>query len=166
MPVADKSEVFIGMTKWSSMSDFAKAGEKLLSKAVAADFFSTFDMKAYVQVQLLSKKDFNLLTLAKDGQILELAVRTYKDGKKEEFEAAKNDFITLLKKQSAFVADYEFVVLGENKENLSVGMTVYKSQEELNKMLDPNGELMKNPITGKFFSLLKPKALQFAVSVK
>jgi len=45
-------------------------------------------------------------------------------------------------------------------------MTVYKNQEELNKMLDPKGALMNNPIIGKFFSLLSPKALQFCVSVK
>ena len=88
-PTPDETEVFVGMTRWESMEAFGKAGEKLLPTPIAGNFFATFDMKAYVQVQLIKGDDFDLNTLAKNGQILEVAVRTYQEGKKEEFEQAK-----------------------------------------------------------------------------
>jgi len=64
MPQPDDTDVFIGMTRWESMEAFAKAGEKLMPTSAAQNFFSTFDMKAYVQVVPV-KGDFDLDAVAK-----------------------------------------------------------------------------------------------------
>jgi len=166
IPQPDDTDVFVGMTRWESIEAFAKAGEKLMPTETAQNFFSTFDMKAYVQAVPV-KGNFDIDTVAKDGQILEIAVRTWQDGKKEEFEKGKLDFVELLTAQDGVVADYEFKVLGENLENLSVGMTVYENQEKFNKIADPKGIVMTSPIAGKFLGeLIKPKALQFCIAIK
>jgi len=147
------------------MEAFEKAGEKLMPTSADQNFFSTFDMKAYVQVVPV-KGDFDLDAVAKNGQILEIAVRTWRDGKKEEFEKGRDEFVELLIAQDGVVSDYEFKVLGENLENLSVGMTVYENQEKFNKIVAQDGVVMTSPIAGKFFAeLIKPKALQFTFSV-
>ena len=61
------------------------------------------------------------------------------------------------------LSSYEFkVVKGQKIDGLTVGMTVYESQEAFQSV---SGGLMSNPITQAYFATFTPVAVQYATSV-
>jgi len=162
LPAPDDTEVFIGMTTWASMEAFGAAGQNLLGTAVAQNFFDTFDFKAYAAVK--PPEGFDLRTLAsRPGQILELGVRSTPSEQQEAFDQTKPPFIEFLTSQDGVLEDYELEVVSENEQNLSVGMTVYDSQESFQKIAESG--LLQHPITGAYFATFTLVASQFAFSV-
>ena len=118
------------MTRWHSAEDAGKVAAELMSKPEAGAFMSTLDFKAYVMVQPIEGPDFDLATLAaQPGQVLEVAVRSVNEGQEQVFDQTRKAFVNLLSEQEGALESYEFEVVSENEDRLTVGMTVYESQE-------------------------------------
>lgn len=163
LPEPDKTPVYIGMTKWKSLEGAGEAGQALMASEQAGAFFSTLDFKAYVMVRPIEGGAFDLATLASQpGQVLELAVRRVKDGMEDQFQKTRKVFVDQLNKMDGVLGSWEFeVVGGQNTDRLTVGMSVYASQEAFQKIA---GGLSSNQAAGNYFATFDPVALQYAFS--
>lgn len=161
LPEPDKQEVFIGMTQYATGKTVGKVQSKVLGKFMK--FARTMDLKAYVFVQPIEGGTFDLGKLVtKPGQVLELAVRRVKPGQDGAFQSSRKGFVNWLNKQEGVAGSWEFkVVGGKNIENLTVGMSVYDSQEAFQAIA---GKVQSLPEAGAYFSTFEPVALQYAVS--
>lgn len=164
LPQPDKQEVFIGMTQYKDLQTIGAIQNNPMVGASFMEFARTMDVKAYVFVQPIEGGDFNLATLAKkQGQILEIAVRRVLAGKESEFQKMRKAFVNKLSKEEGVVQSWEFkVVGGSNTERLTVGMTVYESQEKFQKI----GKATQTWAESAFFGTFEPVALQYAYSIK
>lgn len=67
---------YVGITRWSQMSDFVAASEALIQTDMATSFFETVNMQAFIQARPLDGKPFVLEDMINtSGQVLEVAVR-------------------------------------------------------------------------------------------
>lgn len=164
LPTPDKLETFIGMTQYDSYRTPKKVQSKMGVVSKFMKFKKTMDLKAYVFVQPIEGGEFNLATLAKkQGQILEIAVRRVKEGKEAEFQTMRKAFVDKLGKEDGVIQSWEFkVVGGNNTERLTVGMTVYESQDKFQKI----GQATQTWAESAFFGTFDPVALQYAFSIK
>lgn len=162
LPEPDDTEVYIGMTTWASPAAAGAASEVLMPSPEAAAFFSTLDFKAYVMAQLLEGDNFDLKTLAsKEGQVLEVAVRAVNEGQAEAFQSTRKAFVDMLSAMDGVLASYEFKVISEHDQTLTVGMTVYTSQKAFQEVA---GAIMTDPITQAYFATFTPVASQYAIA--
>lgn len=161
MPKPDERPVFIGMTQYDSPEVLHTVQEKMYP--AFGSFATTMDLKAYVFVQPIEGKDFDLSTLATGpGQVLELAVRKVKEGREEAFQTSRKQFVSWLDQQEGVLGSWEFEVInGQNIEGLTVGMSVYESQEAFQAIAAKAQNLAE---AGAYFSTFEPVALQYAVS--
>jgi hypothetical protein len=163
LPKPDEREVFIGMTDYETYKTVGKVQGKMGVVSKFLKFKKTMDLKAYVFVQQIEGRKFNLKTLASgNGEILEIGVRRVKPGMEKEFHEYRKQFVDLLSSYEGVKESYEFkVVGGKDIEGLSVGMTVYESKEAFMKLAEP---IMKEEITQKYFSTFDVVASQFSFS--
>ena len=163
LPQPDETEVFIGMTTYESLDTQAKLQRNFGLLFKFLPFMMTMNMKAYVYVQPTEGPAFDLKKLAaKPGQVLEVAVRRVENGSGEAFHAKRKAFDDLLSRQDGALESYEFdVVKGNDADGLTVGMTVYESQEAFERI---SSTLMQEPITQDYFATFTPVAVQYAVS--
>lgn len=161
LPEPDKQEVFIGMTQYATGKTVGKVQSKVLGKFMK--FAKTMDLKAYAFVQPIEGGTFDLGKLAaKPGQVLELAVRRVKPGQEANFQSSRKAFVNWLNGQAGVAGSWEFkVVGGKDVEGLTVGMSVYESQEAFQTIA---GKVQSLPEAGAYFSTFEPVALQYAVS--
>ena len=161
LPEPDKQEVFIGMTQYATGKTVGKVQSKVLGPFLK--FAKTMDLKAYVFVQPTEGDAFDLGKIAaKPGQVLELAVRRVKPGQETAFQASRQTFVNWLNQQDGVTGSWEFkVVGGKNTERLTVGMSVYESQEAF-QAIAAKGQTL--PEAGKYFATFEPVALQYAIS--
>ena len=161
LPQADEREVFIGMTQYASSATLEAVQGKVYEKFLP--FAETMDLKAYAFVQPIEGGAFDLGSLAaKPGQVLELAVRRVKDGQQDAFETSRKAFVNWLDGQEGVLGSWEFqVVAGQDTENLTMGMSVYESQEKFQAIA---GQVQSLPEAGAYFATFDPVALQYAVS--
>lgn len=161
MPQPDEREVFIGMTQYASPDILQEVQGKIYGDF--APFAATMDLKAYVFVQPIEGTGFDLGSLANGpGQVLELAVRRVKEGQMDAFEATRKAFVNWLDGQAGVLGSWEFkVVSGQDTERLTVGMSVYESQEAFQAIA---GKVQQLPEAGAYFATFEPVALQYAVS--
>jgi hypothetical protein len=162
LPEPDPTEVFIGMTTYDGLAANARVqrNPRLLWRFMS--FARTMDLKAYVYVEPTEGPAFDLAALAAEpGQVLELAVRRVADP--AAFNAARKDFLARLDEQPGVLGSWEFrVVKGRKTDGLTVGMTVYESQDALQTVF---GALMPEPVTQAYFATFEPVAVQYAVPV-
>lgn len=165
LPQPDTSEVFIGMTTYASLAAQAKIQRNLGVVFRFLPFMMTMSLKAYVYVQPIEGPAFDLNTLAAGpGQVLEVAVRHVAEAQRAAFDIRRRQFVNLLSSQDGALESYEFkVVKGNNIEGLTVGMTVYESQEAFQRV---SGGLMEDPVTQAYFATFTPVAVQYAVSAR
>jgi len=163
LPEPDPREVFIGMTQYASPSVLQEVQGKVYS--AFAPFAETMDLKAYVFVQPTEGGPFDLSTLAaKEGQVLEVAVRRVKEGQDATFQSNRKDFVDWLNRQDGVLGSWEFkVVSGQDIEGLTVGMSVYESQEAFQAVA---GQTQSLPEAGAYFATFNPVALQYAFSTQ
>jgi hypothetical protein len=163
LPTPDEREVFIGMTDYASYKTVGKVQGKMSVVRKFLKFKKTMDLKAYVFVQQTEGPEFDLKTLASgEGEILETGVRRVKPGMEKEFNEYRKKFVELLSAYEGVKESYEFKVVGGNDiEGLTVGMTVYESQEAFMKVAEP---IMKEEITQKYFNTFEVVASQFSFS--
>ncbi|MEQ8706747.1 MAG: hypothetical protein RIC19_22630 [Phaeodactylibacter sp.] len=161
LPEPDQQEVFIGMTQYATGKTVGKVQSKVLGKFLK--FAKTMDLKAYVFVQPTEGGAFDLGSLAsKPGQVLEVAVRRVKPGQEAAFDDSRKAFVSWLDQQAGLEGSWEFkVVGGQDTDNLTVGMSVYESQEAFQAIAQKAQSL---PEAGAYFSTFDPVALQYAVS--
>ena len=149
---APTAPVFVGMTQYATSEAFGAAGEALGSSPEAAAFFATFTPKAFTALRPLdSAQPVDLAAIANQpGQVLEIAVRdlsAYEAFDQAKYETARNGFLTLLRGQPGFVAEYQWVSVLDP--NTVVGMTVYASQEAFFGVLG-NESFVSDPATAAF----------------
>lgn len=163
LPAPDDRGVFIGMTEYETGTTVGKIQSKMKVISKFLKFKKTIDLKAYVFVQPTEGPDFNLKALASDeGEILEIGVRRVKPGMETEFNEYRKKFVDLLSSYDGVEESYEFkVVGGEDIDRLTVGMTVYESQDAFMKLAEP---IMQEEITQKYFGTFDVVASQFAFS--
>ncbi|MEZ4458124.1 MAG: hypothetical protein R3E66_00060 [bacterium] len=149
---APTAPVFVGMTQYASSDAFAAAGEALGTSAEAGAFFSTFTPEAFTALRPLDPNaEVNLANIANQpGQVLEIAVRNlsaYEGFDQAQYESARDNFLTLLRQQPGFVAEYQWVSVLDP--NTVVGMTVYESQQAFFGVLG-NETFVNDPATAGF----------------
>lgn len=161
LPEPDEQEVFIGMTQYATGKTVSKVQSKVLGKFIK--FAKTMDLKAYVFVQPIEGGPFDLGSLANEpGQVLEVAVRRVKPGQEAAFQASRKAFVNWLDQQEGVAGSWEFkVVGGKDIDDLTVGMSVYESQEAFQAIAQ---KAQSMPEAGAYFATFDPVALQYAVS--
>lgn len=168
LPEPNPTPVFIGMTKWASMEAAGAAAQQLMATEEAQAFFGTFDFLAYALMTQTEGPELNLATLAAEArQVLEISVRRTKEGQDAIFNERRKAFVDHLSAKEGVLESYEFAVVGSmpgmDTEGLSVGMTVYESQEAFQAVAGP---LMQEAVTQTYFTTFDIVASQFAVSIK
>lgn len=159
----NSGQVFVGMTQYASFKYPGKIQSKMGALKRFPKFAKTMDIKSYVFVQPTEGKNFDLKSLAtKDGEVLEIAIRRVKPGMEAEFNKYRKEFVALLGAQEGVGNSYEFkVVGGKDIENLTVGMTVYKSKEVMMGLMQT---LMSKEITQKYMSTFDMVTGQYVVT--
>jgi heme-degrading monooxygenase HmoA len=154
MPEPDDTDVFVGMTRYESSEAMQKIAGKLMNTPAAADFFSTFDMKSFVAVQAEDGGYFKLEDHIKEGNVLEVAVRSPKAGMEDKFTQARKEFFDLIAQQDGYLFDKELVDLQTGDKVVLIG---WRSMDDFQKAL---GTLQTKPEMGAFFGILDVRAYQ------
>lgn len=157
MPEPDDTDVFVGMTRYESVEAMQAAAGNLMQSPEAGRFFGTFDMKAFVVVQPADGGGFKLEDYVKEGNVLEVAVRTVKEGNEDQFVAKRKGFFDLIAQQEGYLFDREFIDLQTGDKVVLIG---WESMEDFQKGA---GFLQTQPQMAEFFSLLNVKAYQALV---
>jgi heme-degrading monooxygenase HmoA len=157
MPEPDDTDVFVGMTRYESAEAMQEIANNLMKSPEAGQFFGTFDMKAFVAIQPADGGDFKLEDYIKAGNVLEVAVRTVKEGKEDEYDAKRKGFFDLIAQQDGYIFDREFTDLQTGDKVVLIG---WKSMEDFQKGA---GFLQTQPQMGEFFEILNVKAYQALV---
>ncbi len=109
-PEPGPNPVYVGVTRWSQLADFAAAAEALMPTDTASSFFETVNMQAFVQVRPLDGAPFVLEDLMNTpGQVLEVAVRRPLDGQRAAFDAGRDAFFGHVAAQPGYIFDREFI---------------------------------------------------------
>lgn len=157
MPEPDETDVFVGMTRYESAEAMQNIADNLMQSSEAGQFFGTFDMKAFVAVQPADSSDFKLENHIKEGNVLEVAVRTVKEGSEGVFEPKRKGFFDLIAQQEGYLFDKEFIDLQTGDKVVLIG---WKSMEDFQKGA---GFLQTRPQMGELFGILNIKAYQALV---
>ena len=153
-------DVTVGMTKWESMGAFGKAGEHLMPLDVTKNYFETFDLLVYLQLQPEDGKDFDVNSLLKDGQVVEFAVRKTKDDKKDVFAEKRKAFFDKLAENTGYVFDREFVAVDGSVRTVII---VWESMEDFQNAA---GKIFQLPEYEDFVSIVDVQAYQATQFVK
>ena len=149
--------VYVGLTRWSSIEDFAAASSAMMGMPVVQSFFEKVNMQAFVQVAPADGQPFILEDhINTPGQVLEVAVRAPKPGEEGNFDAARAGFFGKVAEQPGYIFDREFVT----PDGAKVVMIGWDSQEQFMTAL---GALSQMPEMGAFFGIIDPSAYQAAV---
>ncbi len=154
MPELDDTDVFVGMTRYDSTDSMQKIANNLMSSQEALTFFDTFEMKSFVAVQPANENEVKLEDYIKNGNVLEVAVRTVKESNKSEFESKRKEFFNLIEKQEGYLFDKEFIDILTGDKVVLIG---WKSIEDFQKAAT---FLQNQPQMGQFFNILNVKAYQ------
>lgn len=107
-------DVLVGMTHWNSMQGFGATAVRLMPQQVTQDYFGSFNPLAYVLLETLDGKPFDVESIKKEGQVVEFAIRK---GKTEDaFGKARDTFFKSLENYDGYGFAREFKVyqLDEN----------------------------------------------------
>lgn len=157
MPEPDDTDVFVGMTRYESAEAMQEIANNLMQSPEAGQFFGTFDMKAFVAIQTADGGDFKLEDYIKAGNVLEVAVRTVKEGNENEYDVKRKGFFDLIAQQDGYIFDREFTDLQTGDKVVLIG---WKSMEDFQKGA---GFLQTQPQMDEFFGILNVKAYQALV---
>jgi len=157
MPEPDNTDVFVGMTRYESAEAMQKVADNLMQSPEAGQFFGTFDMKAFLAVQPADGSDFKLEDHINAGNVLEVAVRTVKEGNEAVYDTKRKGFFDLIAQQEGYLFDKEFIDLQTGDKVVLIG---WKSMEAFQQGA---GYLQTQPQMGDFFSILNVKAYQALV---
>ena len=153
-PEPGPNPVYVGLTRWSRLADFAAAAEALMPTETATAFFETVEMQAFVQARPLDGGSFVLEDhIDSPGQVLEVAVRRPLDGMRAEFDAGRDAFFAEVAAQPGYLFDREFVT-ADGWQAVLIG---WQSVEDFQAAL---GVLSQGPEMGAFFGAAEILAYQ------
>ena len=156
-PEPGPNPVYVGITRWSELSDFAAASEALMPTEIAADFFQTVDLQAFVQVKPLDGQPFVLEDhINASGQVLEVAVRRPVEGQREAFDTGRDAFFGQVAQQPGYIFDREFVT-ADGWQAVLIGWDDMASFQTALGVLSQGAEM------GAFFSVADVMAYQATV---
>jgi hypothetical protein len=141
-PDINLETILIGMTHWKSFEGFGASAQKLMPQEPAKNYFASFNPLAYVILETVDGKPFDLESIKKDGQVVEFAIRTAKeDGA---FGEPRDAFFNLLNDYEGYGFAREFKVyeLGEDnmpklKENTQAVIITWENAEAFQKAAQP-----------------------------
>lgn len=154
MPEPDATDVFVGMTRYESANAMQEIANNILQTEEAGAFFNTFNMKSFVAVQPADNSVFKLEDFIQVGNVLEVAVRTIKEGNENVFDAKRKAFFDLIEQQNGYLFNKEFIDLQTGDKVVLIG---WNSLEDFQTGA---GFLQTQPEMGDFFSILNVKAYQ------
>ncbi|MCA9838522.1 MAG: hypothetical protein KC422_16510 [Trueperaceae bacterium] len=155
MPDKDDTDVFIGMTRYVSMDAVSQISSSLMDTDIAQSFFTTFDMKAFVLVNSADGDDFRLEDIISSPEhVLEVAVRTPKEGFEDQFDGLRKGFFDLVAAQPGYIMDKEFI---DVQTGARVVLIAWKSQDAFQNAL---GVLSVKAEMGAFFAAIEASAYQ------
>ena len=135
-------EVLVGITEWSSLQDFGEAAGRLLPQAPAKNYFATFDPLAYLAMEPIDGKPFDINGIQKAGQVVEFAVRKAKT--EDAFTTKRDAFFSTLPNYDGFLFDREFKVYQFDEsfqvsqpKDLQVVVIVWESVEKFQAAANP-----------------------------
>ena len=156
-PVPSSAPIAVGMTEYASKNVYDGIAVDLMNSTEAAEYFGTFSSVSFLTLNPLDDNvDPNLSSICNEpGQILEVAVRdisNYAD--MADYEAKRDAFLALLKQQSGFVKEYQWVSTNGTH---AVGMTVYTDQNAF-FALSANTTFSQDPAYTNFLGTYPPIA--------
>jgi len=128
--------------------------DALLPKKVATDFFSTFEMKAFVAIQTSNGSNFYLEDKITAGNVLEVAIRKVKEGYEQDFDRLRNGFFGRIQEQQGYLFDQEFLDLQNGDKVVLIGWNSIEAFQKAAEKLQSYTEM------GNFFAALDVKAYQ------
>lgn len=156
-PEPGPNPVYVGITRWSTLSDFSNASKDLMPTPLANDFFETINLQAFVQAKPIDGSTFVLEDhINSAGQVLEVAVRRPLPNKQAEFDATRDDFFNLVAEQPGYIFDQEFVTT-DGWQAVLIGW------DSMDKFQSALGALSQGPEMGAFFSTAEILAYQASV---
>lgn len=155
-PEPGPNPVYVGITRWSQLADFAAASQDLMPTETAAAFFETVNMQAFVQIRPLDGGDFVLEDhITAPGQVLEVAVRRPLEGQRAAFDAGRDAFFGRVAEQPGYIFDREFVT-ADGWQAVLIG---WESVEAFQAAL---GAVSQGPEMQEFFGAAEIMAYQAA----
>jgi len=153
-PEPGPNPVYVGVTRWSQLADFAAAAEVLMPTETATSFFETVTLQAFVQVAPMDGGDFVLEDyINAPGQVLEVAVRRPLEGQREAFDAGRDAFFGRVAEQPGYIFDREFVT-ADGWQAVLIG---WDSMDAFQAAL---GVVSQGPEMGAFFGAAEIMAYQ------
>ena len=156
-PEPGPNPVYVGITRWSRMEDFAAASQALMPTAEAQDFFATVDMQAFVQMSPADGQPFVLEDFINaPGQVIEAAVRRASPGQEDVYTPARDAFFGRVAEQPGYIFHREFVT-ADGWQAVLIGWT------DQGAFMGALGALSQMPEMGAFFGVAEVKAYQAAL---
>ncbi|MEZ4984697.1 MAG: hypothetical protein R2795_06630 [Saprospiraceae bacterium] len=135
-------DVLVGMTHWNSMQGFGETAAKLLPQSEAHNYFASFDPLAYVLLETLDGRDFDLESVKTEGNVVEFAIRKGKTP--DAFGAARDTFFDSLKNYKGYKFAREFKVwqldsnsMPQFQEGVQAVIIVWDNVEDFQKAANP-----------------------------
>lgn len=155
MPDEDDTDVFVGMTRYASMDTVSQISGALMETDLAQAFFATFDMKAFVLVNPSDSGSFHLEKIINSPeQVLEVAVRTPKEGRESQFNHLRKEFFDLVAARPGYIMDKEFI---DVQTGARIVLIAWENQEAFQNAL---GVLSTKEEMGAFFGAIDASAYQ------
>lgn len=138
--------------------------DHIVASPALAELLAVSEIAAFALTEQTEGKPLDLSSLAvMPGQVLEVAVRRIKLGQTTEFEQLRQSVGASLDGQPGVLGSYEFrAVLGQNREGLTVGLSVYQDQATFQQLAQ---ELMARENTGRYFATFVPEALKSVLAL-
>lgn len=144
-PEPGPNPVYVGITRWSQLADFAAAAEALVPTETATSFFETVNLQAFVQAAPLDGGSFVLEDhINTPGQVLEVAVRRPLEGQDDAFDAGRDAFFGRVAEQPGYIFDREFITVDgwravligwESVDDFQTALGVLSQQPEMQAFL-------------------------------
>ncbi|MFP1630953.1 hypothetical protein ACLB6G_04380 [Zhengella sp. ZM62] len=156
-PEPGPNPVYIGITRWSRLTDFGAAAEALMPTPEAKSYFQTVNMQAFVQMSPADGQPFVLEDhINTPGQVIEAAVRRTQTGQDAAYTAARDAFFARVAGQPGYIFHREFVTT-DGWQAVLIG---WNDQAAFMEALEA---LSQMPEMGAFFSVADVMAYQAAL---
>lgn len=115
-PDLNLDNILIGMTEWNSMEGFGEAAGRLMPQQVARDYFASFNQLAYVLLEPIDGKSFDMNSIKDEGLVVEFAIRKGKTN--DAFGEKRETFFNSLESYDGYKFAREFRVYKLSNEGM------------------------------------------------
>ena len=154
LPTPPENQVYIGLTRWSSLDAFQAVAEPFSQTEDWAAFTANVNFLGYVQAQPIDGEPFVLEDYLTEGdEFVEVAIRSPKEGMEEEFEATREAFFAKVAEQKGYLFHEEM----ENADGTRSVIIGWDSKDDFEQAL---GALSQMAEMGAFFGTVDVVAYQ------